>query len=331
MNEASYYKEIDGKIVQCQLCPHFCTIQNEELGKCKVRKNVEGKLTTLVFGLPSAVNIDPIEKKPLYHFLPGTRSLSIGTAGCNLSCMHCQNFDLSQNTIDDASAMNLPPEKVIELAKENNVESISYTYNEPTVFIEYMLETAKLAKDEGIKNVIVSNGFTNPEPLNEMSKFIDAANIDIKSFSESFYKYICGASLAPVLKSIKTLHEAGVWLELTTLLIPKKNDSPKEIEQISKWILDNLSEDTPFHLSRFMPMYKMKNIEATPKKTLLKAKGIAEKHLRYVYLGNISTETGSNTYCPVCKTLLIERDYYNIKKLIVGKECKCGHAFDGIL
>jgi pyruvate formate lyase activating enzyme len=331
MQEAGYYKKLKQGVVQCQLCPHFCTVKNNETGRCRIRKNIEGKLYSLVFGSPGAVNIDPIEKKPLYHFLPGSRSLSIGTAGCNLSCMHCQNFDLSQNSVEDHSKIDLPPKEVILHAQENDVRSISYTYNEPTIFIEYLLKTAALAKKHDLKNVIVSNGFINPGPLEDICELIDAANIDLKAFTEEFYDEICGASLAPVLKTIKTLFKRKVWLELTMLLIPGKNDSPEEIEKACMWIKENLSDTVPIHFSRFMPMFRMQDIGPTPKKTLLAAEKIAKKHLKYVYIGNMQTKSGTDTRCPDCQALLIKRDYYTTEMHIQGNTCRCGRAFDGII
>ncbi len=331
MQEAGYYKKIKEDVVQCQLCPHFCTIPNNAVGRCRVRKNIDGKLYSLVFGFPSAVKIDPIEKKPLYHFLPGSRSLSIGTAGCNLSCMHCQNFDLSQNSVEEISKIELPPKEVIRYAEEDDVRSISYTYNEPAIFIEYLQKTAALARKHGQKNVIVSNGFINQKPLEDICELIDAANIDLKAFTEKFYNEVCGASLAPVLKTIKTLFKKKIWLELTMLLIPGKNDSPEEIEEACIWIKENLSDTVPIHFSRFMPMFRMQEIEPTPKKTLLRAEKIARKHLRYVYIGNMHTESGSDTRCPDCQDLLIKRDYYTTEVHLHGSKCRCGRAFDGII
>ena len=219
--EALFYKKLKNKIVQCELCPHFCTIKNGERGKCRVRENQNGKLISLVYGKPCSLALDPIEKKPFYHFLPGQQALSIASVGCNLACKHCQNYEISQAKPEEIPSLNLSPEQVIKEAKKQNVKIISYTYTEPTIFYEYMLDTAKLAKKSGLKNTIVSNGFINPKPLKQLCKYIDGANIDLKSISDDFYKKICGARVEPILEALKIYKYEGVWLEITNLIILK--------------------------------------------------------------------------------------------------------------
>ena len=285
MKEALYYKKLKDS-VQCQLCPHFCTLKENQFGICNVRQNIKGKLISQNYGRLISKGIDPIEKKPFYHFLPNTQTYSIATVGCNLKCLHCQNADISQANITDFQVPLTTPDEIVKEAAENNCKSISYTYTEPTIQYEFMLDTAKLAKKTKLKNCIVSNGYINPEPLKELCKYIDAANIDLKSFNKKFYKEICKAELKPVLNSLKILKQNNIHLEITNLIIPTKNDDLKEIDQMCKWIKDNLG-DIPLHFSRFFPMYKMLNFPPTTIETLKKAKEIAEKYLDNVHLGNI--------------------------------------------
>ncbi|MBW2996510.1 AmmeMemoRadiSam system radical SAM enzyme [Candidatus Woesearchaeota archaeon] len=288
MKEARHYKKLDKKKVQCGICPRNCVIKNRERGFCRVRENKDGKLYSLVYSAPCSVNIDPIEKKPLYHFLPGTKTYSIGTAGCNLRCKFCQNWQISQAMPEDIPFLKLSPEKIVEEAIANGCESIAYTYTEPAIFFEYVMDIAKLAKEKGLKNIAVSNGFINEKPLLEMCKVIDAFNIDLKSFSEEFYRKYTGAWLKPVLASLKTIKKEGVWLEVTNLIIPGLNDGVDEIKRICLWIKGQLGDDVPVHFSRFFPNYLMQDIEPTPKETLFKAEEIAKKvGLKHVYLGNI--------------------------------------------
>lgn len=287
MKKAIYFKKLGNKKVQCELCPKNCIILEGKTGFCSARKNIKGDLYSLVYGNPISIHIDPIEKKPLYHFLLGTDVLSFGTIGCNLNCKFCQNFDISRAKFEDFNYEKITPQQIVELAMKNKCKSIAYTYNEPTVFYEFALETAKIARKKGIKNVIVSNGFINKEPLQKLAEYIDAANIDLKSFSEDFYKSLCSASLKNVLESIKILKNAGAHIELTTLVIPGKNDSVTEIEKIAKWIKENIGQETVYHLSRFFPMHKMQDVEVTPVETLKKLEKIAKKYLKFVYLGNI--------------------------------------------
>jgi pyruvate formate lyase activating enzyme len=330
MREAKYW-ESKKDYIQCTLCPHNCKIIEDKTGLCKVRKNVDGKLMSLVYGKAVAVNVDPIEKKPLYHFMPGTKSLSIGTVGCNLFCSHCQNWDIARGTPESIPAIDLTPKQVIEMAKEKGVETISYTYNEPTVFFEYALECAKLAKKEGIKNIIVTNGFINKEPAEEFIKYMDAANVDLKAFNDDFYKKICGGKLSVVLDTLKLFHKNKdkIWIEITNLIIDGKNDLTKEVDKMCKWIKENLSSDVPIHFSRSFPMYKMQDISPTPENTLIRVRNIAMKYLNYVYIGN--TELESNTVCPKCKKILIHRRQYSLENnLVEGNKCACGEVIFGV-
>lgn len=306
MREALFYRKEDTN-QRCLLCPHSCLIKPNERGKCRVRANLDGKLNTLVFGESDSeklyFHVDPIEKKPLYHFYPGSYSLSFGTPGCNLFCQNCQNWNLSQATPSDISEYFLKPEKIVDLAIQNNCKSISYTYSEPTIFYEYVMETSKIAKEKGIKNVWVTNGFINPKPLKEALPFIDAMNIDLKSFSDEFYNEICGGRLSPILETIKTASKE-THIEITNLLIPTLNDSNEDIEKLVDFV-SNLSDEIPLHFSAYHPMYKME-IPPTPTETIYNAKAIAEKKLKYVYLGNIPTN--NDTLCPNCKNIIIKRN-----------------------
>jgi len=331
MKQALYYKELKSNIVQCELCPKKCVIKEGETGNCKARKNIKGRLISLVYGKSIASNVDPIEKKPLYHFLPGSKAFSIGTAGCNLHCLHCQNYDTSQ-AIADESGNTLLPEEIVEFAENKNCKSISYTYNEPTIFYEYMLDTAKLAKKKNIKNTIVSNGFINEGPLRELCKYIDAANIDLKSFDNDFYKKVCDAWLEPVLNSLKILKENNVWLEITNLIIPTLNDDLREIKKMCKWIKENLGEEVPLHFSAFYPTYKLLDKPRTSGEILMKARETALKEgIKFVYVGNVQTEA-NNTYCPKCKKLLIERQgFFVTENNIKDNKCsKCGEEIAGV-
>ncbi len=330
MKECLYYKQLKNNIVHCQLCPRFCTIKENSRGNCGVRKNEKGKLYSLVYGKPVSARADPIEKKPLYHFLPGTNSFSIGTAGCNLHCLYCQNWEISQCKPEEVPSFDLSPEDAVKAAVKEKCKSIAYTYTEPTIFIEYCMDIVKLAGEKNIRSVIVSNGFINKEPLEDFCKYISAANIDFKSFNDEFYKKLSGGSLKPVLEALKILKKKNIWLELTYLIIPGENDDMKEIENMCGWIKKELG-NVPLHLSRFFPMYKMKDKKPTSEKTLFKAQEIANKYLDYVYVGNIKTQRGENTYCPKCKGLLIERRGFRIlQNNIKSGKCKCGEKIPGI-
>lgn len=332
MKEALYYNKLKNKDVKCELCPWLCVIKQDKRGMCGVRKNVEGKLYSLVYSRPCAVHVDPIEKKPLYHFMPGARAFSIATIGCNFFCEFCQNWQISKADANNINKIyeELEPKKVIELCKKHNCNIMSYTYTEPTIFYEYMLDIAKLAKKNNIKNTIVSNGYINEAPLRELCKFLNGANIDLKAFTNEFYKRVCKGTLEPVLKSLKILKEEGVWLEVTNLIVPGLNDDLGKIEEMCKWISKELGRDVPLHFSRFHPDYKMTDKEPTPMETLEKARKIAEKYLDYVYLGNIGGE--SNTQCPKCKGTVIQRGIFSPSenKAKNGKCPKCGERIAGV-
>ncbi|MDD5193604.1 MAG: AmmeMemoRadiSam system radical SAM enzyme [Candidatus Nanoarchaeia archaeon] len=282
----SHFSGLKNKIVQCQLCPQFCILKIGEIGKCRARKNNNGELYSLTYGKPVSINIDPIEKKPIYHFLPRTFSFSIGMAGCNLACGWCQNWSLSQKDAEEFDADYIRPEELIKNVLKSGCPSVSYTYSEPLVSYEYVMDSAKLARKKGLKNILVTNGFVNKEPFEKIAKYIDAMNIDLKSFNEKTYSKFCNAKLAPVLETIKSAYKKGIHIEITTLIIPGINDSSDELEKIAKFI-SSVDESIPWHISRFFPCYKMENKEITPKSTLENAYKIGKKYLKNVYLGNI--------------------------------------------
>jgi pyruvate formate lyase activating enzyme len=324
MKEAMWYKKLSDERVRCDLCNHRCVINNGKRGICGVRENKEGKLFSLVYGKVIASQVDPIEKKPLFHFYPGSHSFSIATVGCNFKCTHCQNSDISQMPIDNNRIMgqDIPPEKIVELAVRDNCQSISYTYTEPTVFMEYALDVAKIAKAKGLKNVYVTNGYMTEEVLNEVFPYMDAANIDLKAFTEEHYQNVCGARLKPVMDTIKLMKQLGIWVELTTLIIPTINDSDDDLRRLAEFIF-SVGREIPWHVSRFHPTYKMNNLPPTPVRSVIKARQIGlEVGLRYVYTGNIQGDDGENTYCYNCGKVLIERIGYNIGQVHV-KDSKC--------
>lgn len=332
MKEALYYKHLKNKIVQCQLCPKFCTLKPGEFGNCNARKNIRGKLYSLVYAKPCAIAIDPIEKKPLFHFMPGSKVYSIGTTGCNLHCKFCQNWTTSQTRPDESITHDLSPKQAVEEAINSGSKIIAYTYNEPIIFYEYVLDTAKLARKKGLKNIIVSNGFINQEPLKELIPYLDAANIDLKAFDNDFYKNICDAKPGPVLETIKTLHKNKVHLEITNLVIPTLNDNPKMINDMCEWIVKNIGKEVPLHFTAFYPCYKLTGIMPTQPKILINAGDIAlKKGIKYVYVGNIAG-MDSNTNCPKCKKLLIQRNFYNITESnIINGKCKfCKQEINGV-
>jgi len=333
LKEAMYYQKMQDKIVQCQLCPRRCVIQDKKRGFCGVRENRDGILYTLVYAKPCAVHIDPIEKKPLFHVLPGSSAYSIATAGCNLRCKFCQNWQISQALPEDVESYDMTPQEVVYKAKKANAKAIAYTYTEPTIFYEYMLDTAKIAKKEGILNVMHSAGHINEAPLKELCKYLDAANIDLKGFSQDFYGQMSLGNLDSVLQTLKILKEEGVWVEITNLVLPGFNDDPELIKRMCVWIKENLGPDTPLHFSRFWPMYKLTNLSPTPVETLEKAKKIAnDAGLKYVYIGNIPGSSAESTFCPVCQKLLIGRSGYTItENNTENGKCKfCNAEIPGI-
>lgn len=330
--EAKYYSKLERKMVQCNLCPRRCIISEKARGFCGVRENRGGKLFSLVYSNPVAVHLDPIEKKPLFHFYPGTSAFSIATVGCNLRCRFCQNWQISQASPEDYKGYLLPPEEIVKEARKLKAKTIAYTYTEPTVFFEYMLECAKLAKEAGIKNMFHSAGYINPEPLKEIAKYLDGANIDLKAFNQEFYNKYSSGELKTVLQTLKILKEEGVHLEITNLIIPDVNDNMEEIKKMCEWIKKNLGSDIPIHFSRFYPQYKLANLPPTPLETLEKAARIAQKTgLKFVYIGNVPGNIFENTWCPKCKKLLIERRGFEVlRNNIVKGKCKfCGEVIAG--
>jgi len=335
LKEAMFYEKLEDELVNCDLCSHRCRkIADSKKGICGVRENMDGKLYSLVYGKAVARSIDPIEKKPLFNFLPGSRSYSIATVGCNFRCDNCQNYDISQMPKERGIIVghDVSPKEIVSVAKVNNCESIAYTYTEPTIFFEYAYDTAKMAKKEGIKNVFVTNGYITSEALKKISPYLDAANIDLKSFKDNFYRKRCGARLKPVLDSIRLYKSLGIWIEITTLIIPTLNDSEEELRKIAEFISE-VGEDTPWHISQFYPTYKLITLPRTPVATLRKASKIGlEAGLKYVYEGNVPGENGENTYCPNCEKLLIHRFGYQIREnKIKNSTCTfCGAKIDGL-
>tara|TARA_B100002003_G_C14090913_1_gene524740 strand:+ start:431 stop:1438 length:1008 start_codon:yes stop_codon:yes gene_type:complete len=315
MKEAMYYENLKDNIVQCHLCPKNCVIKKGNFGNCNARQNNDGKLYSMVYGRVTGIAIDPVEKKPLFHFLPGKGVFSIGTTGCNLHCKFCQNWTTSQVKPGEIGVEEATPTQIVEEAIKSGAHMIAYTYNEPIIFYEFVLETAKLAKKKGLKNIIVCNGFINDKPLKELLPYLDAANIDLKSFDDKFYRDVCGAWLEPVLNTLKTINNSKVHLEITNLIIPKLNDKSILVKKMCEWIKKELGAEVPLHFSRFFPCYLMKSIESTSEEILLRIGKIAKKvGLKYVYIGNIKLKDWENTYCSKCGKLVIERDYYTIVK-----------------
>lgn len=288
---------------------------------------------TLVYGKPCAVHVDPIEKKPLFHFLPSTGAFSIATAGCNLHCKFCQNWQISQRPPEETHNYDLPPEKVVDTAGYYNCRSIAYTYSEPIVFYEYVMDTAKAARERGVRNILVTAGFIEEKPLRELCQFVDAANTDLKGFTEEYYREVCSGELRPVLEGLKICKQEGVWVEITNLVVPTLNDDMNRIGDMCQWILENLGEDQVLHFSRFTPRYQLKNLPQTPVDTLEEARRVAMSiGLHYVYIGNVPGHEGGNTYCPQCKQLLIRRVGFSVAAYnLVDGACKfCGHAIVGV-
>jgi pyruvate formate lyase activating enzyme len=334
MKEAMLYSPLEEGKVRCYLCNHHCIISPSKRGICGVRENREGKLYTLVFGRAISLNVDPIEKKPIFHLYPGSTSFSIATVGCNFRCLQCQNHEISQIPADQGriDGSTVAPSKIVSLAKENRCQSISYTYTEPTIYFEYAYETAALASKDGIKNIFVTNGYMTEEALKTIQPYLDAANVDLKSFQEKFYKEICGSRLKPVLENLKLMREMGIWVEITTLVIPTLNDSDKEFEEIAQFIV-SLGPEVPWHISAFYPTYKMLNLPRTPASLLHRAREIGIKAgLRYVYCGNIPGEEGEDTFCPQCGRKVIERVGFRVVKndVVKGGCLHCHTKIDGV-
>lgn len=319
MREAILYDKLEKKWIRCRLCQHRCFIGDGKRGLCGCRVNKNGQLFTTNYGRAIAAHVDPMEKKPLYHFLPGTKIYSLAAPGCNFRCRFCQNSEISQIAQNinvgnlERVTVDLPPAAIVQAALKERCPAIAYTYTEPTVFFEYALATAKIAKEAGLKNVFVTNGYQTEEAITKMAGVIDAVNVDLKSFSEDFYQRICGAKLKPILNNIKLFHEKGIWVEVTTLIIPENNDSAAELKKIAGF-LANISPDLPWHLSRFHGDYKMANLKETPLETLETAYRIGRAAgLNYVYIGNVPDSKYQDTYCPKCQARVIKRKFYDVE------------------
>ena len=307
VKKAKYFEKLEEKKIICKLCPHECRVADLERGTCGVRENRNGNYYTLVYGNPCSAHIDPIEKKPIFHYYPSTQSFSIATAGCNFVCRFCQNWEISQKRPEQIRSINLPPEAVVRAAKRTYCKTIAHTYTEPVIFFEYMLDCAIIGKKEGIPNVMISNGYIQEKPMRELCKYLGAVKIDLKAFTEKFYKEMCSGTLKPVLDTLLILKDEGVWFEIVDLIIPTLNDSKNEIEQMTQWIVKELGPDVPVHFTRYYPTFMLKNIPPTPPSTLQRSRKIAmENGLKFVYIGNIISDA-ENTYCPGCGKVIIER------------------------
>jgi len=321
--------------VQCKLCPKECMLAPGQRGDCRSRINYKGKLITLVYGKPVSANpSDPVEKKPVFHFLPGTKCFSVATAGCNLHCKNCQNYSISQLNPEDArSVADLPPEKLVNEARRRNCKSIAYTYSEPMTFFEYTRDSQKLARREGIKNILVTAGYINRGPLKELTAYADAANVDLKAMSDKFYQEVCDAHLDPVLRNLEIMVKEGVWVEVTNLVIPTMNDSEDMIKELCGWVASHLGEHVPLHFSRFYPRYKMTGLPPTPAQKLIQARDIARQEgLKFVYVGNLQVPGGGDTVCPACNETIIHRRGYAILqyKIENGACAYCGKKIPGV-
>lgn len=330
--EAMFYKRLDSSIVQCELCPRVCIIEEGKRGFCRNRENLKGRLFSIVYGRPSVVDIGPIEKAPIYHFLPGHFRLCITCASCNLRCRYCQNWHLSQKSIDELNYQTLSPKEIIEKALAHGLNSISFTYTEPTVYYEYLFEISSNAKKIGIKTSIVSNGYINRDPLLKLLKALDAVKIDLKGFSETFYREVCSATLKPVLDSLVTIKKEDIWLEIVNLIVPNLNDDPKMIDEMCRWIKENLGLDTPLHFTRFFPNYKLTDLNPTPIATLEMAYEIAKANgLRYVYIGNVPGHIRNSTFCHSCNSRIIHRIHFDVVEMNINNgRCKfCNSVIPG--
>lgn len=331
---AKWWEPTHNNKILCTLCPRYCKIGESQPGFCYIRQNHGGKLYTIGYGKPTGFAIDPIEKKPLNHFLPGTSILSFGTAGCNLGCKFCQNWSMSKAKLDDMNSLTVSPEGVVELAKSYGTPSVAFTYNDPTIFGEYVIDISKIAREEGIKSVMVTAGYIDKEARKDVYKYVDAANVDLKGFTERFYWKNTISHLDDVLDTLVWLkNETEVWFEITTLLIPDENDSPEEIKQECDWILKNLGDSIPLHFTAFHPDFKMMDKERTPENTLITARKIAiEMGIKYCYVGNVHNKEGQTTYCPKCKEKLIKRDWHSVisNKLVNGYCKSCNNKIEGL-
>jgi len=328
-----YFTSLGGGEIRCELCPRRCRLSRGKRGFCRVRENRDGKCYSLVYGNPCVIHLDPIEMECFFHVLPGTRSLTLATAGCNFQCKFCENWEISQASPEDVYSYEIPPELLVKRAKQMRARSIASTYVEPTILYEYMVEIGSIAKKAGLLNLMHSNGFINPGPLRNLCTVLDAANIDLKGFSDEFYGELCGGERAPVLETLKTLKQENIHLEITNLIIPTKNDDMSLVREMCLWVKRELGADTPLHFMRFYPLYKLKNLPPTPVSTLEKARSVALScGLEYVYIAKIPGHEGENTFCPECKKMLIQRTGYMVGEihLKAGKCVYCGKPIPGI-
>ncbi|MFZ2632373.1 MAG: AmmeMemoRadiSam system radical SAM enzyme [Desulfosalsimonadaceae bacterium] len=331
--EGYFYDSFPEKTVMCGICPHSCGLEPGDRGVCRSRVNVDGKLYTLTYGSACSVNVDPVEKKPLFHFKPGTRSFSIAAAGCNFRCLNCQNWQISQARPEDIRNADLPPQEVVSQALTAKAASIAYTYSEATTFYEYMIDTARLGREKNLSSLWISNGYMNEKPLSKLSETIDAANINLKSFDNTIYQKLNGGTLGPVLTTLKTLHDRKVHLEITTLVVPGFTDDPQMIKHMCRWIVHNLGPDHPLHFLRFFPLYKLDRLPPTPVSALTNFRKIAmDAGIRYVYVGNVPEHEGNHTWCHYCGKLLVERKGYAIPvNNLEGSKCRfCKTEIPGV-
>ena len=328
-----FYKKQAGHSVKCELCPHKCVLDDNQRGLCRVRINKGGTLYSLVFGKACSLNVSPIEKAPFYHFLPGSKRLCMATAGCNMRCSFCQNWQISQSKPEDIRSYDIPPQDIVNKAREMQIPIICFTYSEPVIFYEYMYAICLIAKSENVRTAMVSNGFIMPAAMKKLLPYLDAVKVDLKAFTDDFYQDICMGKLNDVLKTLQLLKEQKKHFEIVVLIIPTLNDSSAELQDMCQWIYHNLGPDVPLHFTRFVPAYKLKSLPMTPIQTLEKAYSIAKKnHLNYVYIGNVPGHKYNSTYCPRCRKKIIDRSGYEIKGFHIshGKCSFCGHTIPGV-
>ena len=333
VHEARFYERLEGNLVRCRLCPRYCTIAPGQRGVCRARENKGGTLYSVVYGRPCSLGKEPIEKAPFFHFLPGASRIVIATAGCNQMCKYCQNWEISQSSVEDLPFYDLPPESVVAIAGREQAPIICFTFSEPVVFYEYMTDIARLARKEGIKTAVVSGGYINPEPLRELCSTVDAIKIDLKGFTPEFYRDVCGSSLEPVLEACKIVARSGTHLELVNLVVPALNDDTASIRRMCAWICDSLGDTIPVHFTRFTPNYKLTNSPPTPIRTLEAAAAVAKSQgLKYVYVGNVPGHGLENTFCPECGKLLIRREGFSVtENNVVDGRCRfCKTRIPGI-
>ena len=325
--------EKNTQAVRCGICPKGCLLEPGQRGDCRIRMNVAGRVQSITYGRPCSMHVDPVEKKPFFHFLPGTRIFSLATVGCNLHCQNCQNWEISQANPEDLPAYELPPEKVPAEATKRGCPSVAYTYTEPLVYYEYTYDCSVACKEAGLRNAIVTAGYVNPEPLRQLCQVIDAASLDIKAMSDKFYREVCGASLAPVLRGVEIMKAEGVYLELSNLVIPTLNDSDAMFRDLCRWVVAHVGAETPFHFLRFIPLHRMTQLPPTPLETLVRARDMARAEgLKHVYIGNLDVPDGEDTFCAACAKRLMRRLHHTlIENRVKDRKCPdCGQTVNGV-